>query len=92
MINEVRFIMLAKKLEDFSEYFEEFYELINKWAEKIHSENGETAYITGISGFYTDRVEYAWECAGCSRGCCGYRSGDTAVSYDQLLKFIQGVE
>jgi hypothetical protein len=90
-MEEIRFLMLAKKLEDFSEFFEEFYELVGKWVVEKHSDN-EEAYITGISGFRPNAVDYTWERRGCSRGCCGYASGDSYVMYEDLLKFIQGVK
>lgn len=91
MIEEMKFIMLAKKFEEFAEYFNDFYELIDKWIAEKHSDNGETAYITGIAGLLNGTIEYSWECRGCSRGCCGYASGSNNVSFDQLLEFIQGM-
>lgn len=91
MINELKYIMVINKLKKFSEYFDDLYELIDKWVEEKHSDNGETAYITGIGGFSGNNVEYSWACPGYSRGCCGYRSGEDKVSFDDLLTFIQGV-
>lgn len=88
MINEVKFIMLVKKSEEFADHFNNFYELVGEWVEKKHSDN-EDAYITGISNISPDRIEYSWERRGCSRGCCGSVSGDDDVLFEDLLTFIQ---
>ena len=87
-MNELKFIMLAKKFEEFSEFFSDFYQLLDKWVEKNHSDD-QYAYITGIAGISNNKIEYTWERRGCSRGCCGYASDNDYVSFDQLLEFIQ---
>lgn len=90
MIDELRFVMVAKKLKEFSEYFDDLYELIDNIIERKHSVNGMTAHIIGINRFSDKNIEYSWGCDGCSRGCCGYITGEDEISYDDLLNFIQG--
>lgn len=87
-MNEVKFIMLVKKLEEVAEHFDDFYEFIDKWVEKNHSDR-ETAHLTGIAGFRQDGIEYNWGRSGCSRGCCGYHTGEDLVTFDELLAFAQ---
>lgn len=87
-MNELKFVMLAKKFEEFSEYFDDFYELLGTWTRNNHSDN-EDAYLTGITGISNGKIDYSWERRGCSRGCCGYISGEDTISVDDLLQFIQ---
>lgn len=89
-MNELKFIMLTKHFQKNSETISEFFELLTKWVEHKHSDDGMTASLNGISGIDYCSFDYTWERPGCYRGCCGYHSGSSSVNFNQLLNFIQG--